>query len=373
MGRYIAERLTGEGAGELLDLDLPLAGVSLTTTLSGPGRLTGNIPVPMLSQLAEDGRPVLEEWGTYIHYEENGQLTGEGGILVNATLNDGAVELDCAGFTYYPKKMPYDGSWYGVDVDPMDVFRFIWNHVQAQPYGNLGVTYDSTTSPVRIGTELENVQFVTGSGEEVAFEAGPKKLAWWLTHDLAGECDKLAKETPFEYREKTFWAAPKVPGRHIELGYPRLGSTRSDLRFVLGENIHTVPTISRSGEEYATGVLFLGSGEGREMVRALRTRENVASRLRRVATVSDDEVDSAKEASQRAGEELTRRLVLNDVGSVVITDHITAVRPGDYIPLKIQTDLIDESMWVRVLDKTRQPDSGSAATLTVARTERLIA
>jgi len=376
--RYIAQRIDGEGPGVYLDWDVPLFDVQHTDVLSGPCQLNASIPVEIGRLKAEDGRPLLDEWGTIILAEVDGRLEDGGAfIVVNSEFAGPDWSLSCLGFSTYPKGMPYTESWYGVGVDPLDVYRRIWSHLQAQPGGNLGVVLDGTTSPVRIGTQLENVQFQTQAGQMVAFEAGPKKLAWYVTDDLGNEQDSLAKDTPFDYHEKTTWL-DKDAGTfemRIELEYPRRGR-RLDNRFAVGENIHQTPTVSRTGDDYANGVMVLGAGEGRDMVHTL-VQGPRRGRLRRVATVSDKECNTLAKATARANRELASRLLIEDVTQVVISDHPHAprgsYRVGDEILIVIEDDWVSATLWFRILAIGSTPDGSSDATVTIKRSDKAAA
>ncbi|QUC01228.1 hypothetical protein [Cellulosimicrobium cellulans] len=146
--RYIAQSLPD---GAFVDWDLPLADVQITRTLSGPGRLTGTIPVEVARLVGLDGHPVLKPWGTAVWAEADGQIRG-GGILTPLDLDGPRLSVDCVGFSGYPQGMPWTADRYaGFQVDPLEVVRRIWAHLQAQPAGNLGVVVDATVSTARAG------------------------------------------------------------------------------------------------------------------------------------------------------------------------------------------------------------------------------
>lgn len=203
--RYIVQRITGIDEADYLG-EIPISDVQITDTLSGPSGLTGTITPEIGMAKAADGRPLLDEWGSAVWAEADGQIRG-GGIVTYSRFNGAQWQLECTGFTGYPTDLPYTGAaYYGVQVDPLDMVRLIWDHIQSQPGGNLDLIVDDTTSPVRIGDELKNVEFTDSSGNTVSFEAGPYKLAWWVTDDLGREIDNLAKRTPFDYHETHQWA-----------------------------------------------------------------------------------------------------------------------------------------------------------------------
>ena len=229
--RVIAQRLRGEGAGEFLDFDIPMEDVAVTDVLSAPCQVTGTVPMAFQHLRAWDGLPVYSEWDTRLLVEEDGQFIGQG-ILVHSEIDKGRLSLDCAGFSYYAKGQPYEGDYSGTDLDPANVFRDIWEHLQGQPSGNLGVVVDETTTSRRIG--------VAGDGTGGEYSDGPYRLNWWETHDLGAKLDELAKLGPFDYHEQSRWLIPdQTIEDRIELGTPRIGRRRDDLSFAVGTNIFT--------------------------------------------------------------------------------------------------------------------------------------
>ncbi len=373
--RYFATRLDGDGGETMLDPDLPLEDVTIEDTLSGDNALSGKISPVYSRLLGPDGEPVMSEWSTAIYAEYDGDIRA-GSILTHTGFDGPEWGLECVGFTGYGRDMPYVGNGYkGIKVDPLDVVRTIWNHIQNQPGGDIGLEWDDTTSPERIGTELKQVDFDTQSGP-VSFESGPYKLNWYTNHDLQGDVDDLATETPFDYHEKHSWNSDDTIRHFVKIGYPSLGRRRTDLRFVFGVNIFDPVQVERDGDLYASGTLVLGAGEGAGMMMALREPIiRPGGRLRRVAVVVDDTIKSKKKAIARAEAENQWRSRLDDIDTVVVRDHphanLGSVQVGDEIRIEGQGDWVDVDLWVRVLSIAYQPANGNVAEYRIARTDKL--
>lgn len=375
--RYLATRLNGDGTETLLDPDLPLEDVTIEDVLSGDCALSAKIDPAYRRLIAADGKPLLREWSTAIYAENDGDIRG-GGILYNSEFEGSECSLEMTGFTGYGRNMPYVGGGYkGIRVDPIDVARLIWDHIQGQSGGNIGLTFDQvdTDGAVSIGTELKQVEFDTESGP-VSFEAGPYKLNWYTNHDLQANFEDLASDTPFDFHERHFWDGDIIRHR-VEIGYPALGRKRSDLRFVYGVNISEPLSTEMDGEAYASGTMVLGAGEGASMIRAIKEPPNRPDgRLRRVAVVVDSSIKSKKRAEARADAENQWRRSLGDVESVLVRNHPSAplgsVKVGDEILIEGRDEWIQTSMWVRVLAITYSPDEGNIAEYTIARTDKLL-
>lgn len=376
--RYFATRLNGDGTETFLDPDLPLEGVQIEDVLSGDQSLSGKIDPVYTRLIGPDGLPILMEWSTAIYAECDGAIRA-GTILTDSGFDGPEWSLDCVGFTGYSRDLPYTGAGFqGVQVDPIDCARVIWSHIQSQPGGNIGLTLDSTTTggKVKIGTTLKQVQFDTQSGP-VSFDAGPYKLSWYGTHDLGRNVDELANETPFDYHERHAWKADGTIGHYLDIGYPKIGRRRNDLRFVFGVNIFESPQIDRAGDLYASGTMVLGAGEGPSMVKAIREpATRPGGRLRRIAVVTDDTIRTKSGAEKRADAENQWRKTLDDISSVIVKDHpnarLGAVQVGDEIRIEGQGDWMDVDMWVRVLSVAYEPDNGKVASYDVARVDKLL-
>lgn len=368
--RYLAERVTGEGHGEPIASDMLLNNVSITEKLSGPNQITCDVPVEVSQLRGDDGRPLFEEWGTAIYAEdENRKLYG--GILIDSKFNGPNWQMDCAGFGLYPKGQPYTESRYWIDVDPLSMHRHIWEHLQSLPGGNLAVEVEHVDSPVRVGKQIENVEFQTAEGQMVAFEAGPFKLNYFTNNDMGKIIDDLAKETPFDWREEHYWDGDIIRHR-IRVGYPRIGRRRTDLKLAIGENVRVIPTVSRAGEGYASDVLFLGEGEGRDKV-AGSVGKREPRRLRRVAVLDDSSLRSKGAAIDAARAELARRNGAASVSDIELTEHVNAplakIELGDEVYLEGWTGWVELANWVRIVSKTTSPAKSDSIRLTVIPAE----
>jgi hypothetical protein len=369
--RYLLQRYNGTGWGEFLHTELPLTDVSITLGLNSTDELTAQV-TPAFASLKDDaGRPLFDEYGTAIWAENDGDIRG-GGILVGSSLVGPKWGLRCTGLAGYPYGMPYTGSGYlGVEVDPMDTWRAAWDHLQSQPGGNLALQISQVKSGLKVGVKLEQISYDTESGP-IAFESGPIKMNWYETHDLGEYISDLAEATPFEYRERHWWEGSEI--KHaLDAGYPRLGRRLTDMRFALGENIFASPAMDRDGSKYASDALVLGAGNGRTMIKGYA--HNNTGKIRRVAVVEKKQVRTIAAANSYALAWVKRSIVSGSISTVLLRNHphapVTAIKPGDEIPLNVSDDWTDQLIWCRVNSIQISPDSSDDATLTVVRSDQV--
>lgn len=363
--RYYAHRLNGDGTETRLANDLPLSGVAIDRDFSGPGGITATIEPEHRRLQTPEGETIFRTWSTAIYAVKDGLIRGAG-IISGITENGPRLELDAPGFTFYATGQPYLGEQNNIGVDACDIARHVWSHLQSQPNGNLGITFDDCLSGTKVGTRL------AAEGEDKEEFPGPYILAEWQTADVGKVFDDMAKLAPFDYLTDHAWDGEDV-AHHVRMGR-ELGRRRTDLRFVVGENILIQPTIDHVGEDYADIILVQGSGEGAKMVRGLQQRPNTG-RLRRATMIEDKSAQNKKEADARAFEELTYRLGDPDMSSLVVRNHKNAplgsYDAGDQIRVRTRAGWAGgRDLWLRILSLRIEPETDTT-TLTVARVEKI--
>lgn len=350
---YLATRLNGDGTEDVIAPEVPLSGAQFLEELSAPGGLSGTVSPQMLRLTGPDGRPVFEPFSTALYASVGGRIRW-GARLTSMKVTGAQLALECEGFTSVLSGEPYDAVRSRVGVDPMDEYRHIWEYFQSQQGKNYGLTIDDATSPIRVGTEAEDVEFTTGAGETVAFEAGPYKINYWSTQDLGKAADDLATVGRFDYRTEVSGDGESI-NKFVRLDYPRIGRRLED-RYVVGENVLEVPTIDYSGEAYASQVVVLGSGEGRKMMRGVATRQS--DRMGRTVVVVDDSLGSDAKCKARAVRELRRRQGKASLTQFTALAHTVTADVGDEILFQNTGGWAgDEEIWVRVMGKVTAPES----------------
>ena len=359
--RYFAQSVP---SGQIIDPDLPLSGAKVERTLSGPGGLSGSIPI----EIARLRKADLWEWRAMVFAEKDGEIRG-GGIVDISKQNGPVWELGCVGHSGYLKDQPYVGDgWVGTGVDPADVYRLIWDHVQSFEDSNLGVVVSSTTTPVRIGSEQYVPLYETPTASDTTWDDGPIRMNFYETLDLGEMADEMARTAPFDYRERMQYEQDGSVGLFIDIGYPRIGRRRDDLAFQLGVNVTEIPSRDLVEEGYATEVVVLGAGEGREKVRGHAPRNRVGG-LRRVVAIVDDTIRYDWQAQDRAREEQRRRSGIREISQLSVTDHemapVGSFDVGDEIRIvgDMGWDQIDA--WMRVVGITISPEDMSTMRIEV--------
>jgi len=372
--RFHAFTVLGDGKTTLAVSDIDLSSPAVVRDLSGPGEVSGSIAPEILRYKTPTGEPAFLPYRTLIAAEYTGRIVAAG-ILEELAIDGPSLSLTAPGLiTALLKNTAHMGSFSAIEVDPLNVVREqIIHHAQSQDGGDLGITVDPLTTDVRIGEEERDVEFTTGDGEEVSFTAGPYILAWWATDDLGKEFDDLAAETPFDYLLESKWSGDTELSHHLNLGHPTIGTRRSNLRFMEGENITIELAHTYAGEDYASEVLVLGAGEGRKMVRG--TAKRSTGRMRRTRVVTDKSITSRKRADAAAEAELKRALGESDLDEVTVANHPNApffsYDVGDEIYIQWPDGWEPAGgLWVRILSMSFQPDSDQVV-LSVARVEKV--
>jgi hypothetical protein len=249
--------------------------------------------------------------------------------------------------------------------------REIWSHLQGKVRGNLGMVIDDTTSPVRIGVDLEQGEYDTEEGPLV-FEDGPFRLSCYETHDLGETIDKLAEMTPFDYHEEHSWVEGTASdvSHFLRIGYPRIGGRRN-LRMVVGEDIWIAPTIEVDGENFANEILALGAGEGRNMLHVSKYRTQ-STRLRRARVAIDKTSTKMWMINSFAERSLSSMYAMENVTQVKLRDERDGLEVGDEFELVGNDGWIDYQLWVRILAIEIRPDDELPVTLTIARSDKVV-
>ncbi|WP_449281260.1 hypothetical protein [Leucobacter sp.] len=149
--RYLAQRF---GSNTWLDYELPLVTDGPEFAASSYGVIDGTIAPEVGRRLADDGRRLLEPWGTWIHAETSDERLWTG--VVESVQAEGArLRVKIREWHGYLHGLTFTGRIWGVKADPANLVRDLWAHVQSFPTGALGVTVTGTT-PVKVGTDLED-------------------------------------------------------------------------------------------------------------------------------------------------------------------------------------------------------------------------
>lgn len=354
--RVIAQEILSK---KWLHWDLQVHNLTITHTLSGAQVISGEFPVEV-----KDYRDInLEPWGTWIHVEEDGFIRASG-ILQPASIDQGeTLSFEAVGVSAYPHGIPYLGEYSVINTDPAQIVRDIWGHIQSFPDAKLGVEVRGATT-VRFGTpklETDNT-------------SGPYELQWWNATDCGSEINTIAQETPFDYVEHSEWNADKTEVKHyIDIGFPRIGTRRTNLVLRQEENLLQAIGPEEVDGLYASQVLLLGAGEGRDKIKGYAGRI-LDNRIRRVRLIDDKTVQSLGRAISVSQAELERAQALTDVTEVTIkARHINAPL-GSYTAgdeLRVEALVPWAGMikqWERVLSYTYSPDS-EAVRLSLRRAE----
>ncbi|WP_437582736.1 hypothetical protein ACSAGD_10750 [Paramicrobacterium sp. CJ85] len=292
--------------------------------LSGSGELKFTIAPDMeklRSMRMKDGHLLLEKWGTLVHEETDGRITWSG-VVRDAGFEDQEWTVTCKGVSTYAYGMPYTGDYSKEQIDPADIVRHLWAHMQGFPDGDLGVAVTGSTK-VRVGTKKKEVSFKTGAGTSVDFDAGPYELHWWDARDIGREIDSLAQDTPFDWVEHHRWNADKTDVIHeIQIGYPRIGRHRTDLLFELGANVIDFAAPEVDGSEYANSVFGIGAGEGKKSVRRSTAKRD--GRLRRVAVETDKSATSNARLDAKIRNRLNASLDVLRISEITVKQHPNA-------------------------------------------------
>ncbi len=363
--RIIAQRAL---TGEILGWDLQLAAGSATRELSGPGGIRGNVSPRTRTLLGPDGLPLIAEWSTALYVEEDGWFHG-GGLVTRITENtDGSLAVEAPGFSTYPHGIIH-GDTYQADVldDALDVYRHLWTYVQSFPDSDLGITVDDLDSGVQVATQ----QDVTVQDGTVGAGFTGYKIPWWEFRDCGQEMDNLLEQARADFIEHHAWNADRTAiDHHIELGVPRLGKKRDDLRFVEGENVIAALPLLIEGDDFAQNIYGAGRGQGRKMA-SFRVA-NRDGRIRRTAIVTDKHArgDRLEKLVRR---EYQRRNDTRSFDTVVVQDHknarVTSIDPGDDILVEANLTWYGRvRQWVRVISVEANLDDETAA-LHVARSD----
>ncbi len=460
--RIIAQRILSQ---EILDWEVPLAlrDNPPRRDLSGPGQMNGAVETEYLRLLGADGRPRLEEWSTALYLEIDGRIRW-GGIITGVSFDGARMNIECAGFSAYLKGLPFLGEiragvpypqgdpFAGKDknndgfvdntdpprstpipdpppdlvtpsIDTFEAVRRIWEHVQKQFGGDLGMVVDTLNSGIMLGTP---------DGED------PYELVYWEAPDCGDEIDNLASDTPFDYVEEHYWSDPDgtkpldaagrpfghadynepagmdrfgrtyasgglldnarrpkgdpaygqpsgldengVPyatgtsngqprsnqiAHRLRLATPTIGSRRTNLSFRSGENIIGTST-PESNDEFANEVYIIGKGEGRKTVHERYPQPN--GRLRRVHVYTDKRLSSPSRMAAKARTELARHAGGLSVPLIAVKDspnaRLGSWQLGDEILVEIDVPWVGKlKVWHRIVSEDIDPEGTAVLSL----------
>lgn len=168
--RYSAQRY---GTWEWLDLELPLDTDGPEWVLSSYGIMEATIAPEIGIQKAYDGRPLFEEWSTIIHFETEGDQRRWTGIVVRSELDGKEWRITVHEFPGYLQGTPVESLIRGVEADPADLARQLWQDVQSMPSAWLGVTVVGKTD-TKIGTNSDDLLAVARATMDGLKEAADK-------------------------------------------------------------------------------------------------------------------------------------------------------------------------------------------------------
>lgn len=354
--RFIVEEAVTR---EILCRDLIVQEPKVVRVLSGFSTITFKLKQDEPSAAGID----FKAWGQFIHVEET---TGAGqriiiasGIVQPAEIDadSGTMTITAKGFTAYLDKMPWLDNYNPIAIDPFAVVQRIWNNVQNQVNGNIGVT----VTPASSGTLLLPGFYFDGTELVIDFFAIFVRAVDY--RDCLEEMNSLARDIPFDYLEHSAWNAERTQvNRELRLAYPRRGITQAGISFRLGENVLQATPVQEAEMDWTSTIIVRGWFPGK--VHSSEFTNADPKRFRRVIKEEDALINSREQAAVRAKRRLTRRQVPKHWGSIVVEMYHSAAPFGSY---EVGDDILVEGRmpfvgnvkeWHRIMSYSPDPQTG---------------
>lgn len=206
-------------------------------------------------------------------------------------------------------------------------------------------------------------------------DAVPYELAWYNEVDTGREIENLAKQTPLDFVEAPRWSDDMLwVDQHIEMGYPRLGRKRDDLRFAEGENILDAVVLRERPDAWASEVFVRGAGEGSRAIRA-RAGNPDPHRIRRTTAITDRTITDEDRAQVVANDEKRRKSSPFTISEIVVdANHDNAplgsFTMGDDILVHARVPYFGTvAMWLRIIGYAWRPGTDDV-TIQLRRSEQ---
>lgn len=129
----------------------------ITWNLNAADTFTCTLSPPRADMLDSAGNPLITEWRDAVYLEENNEIRF-GGIVTSSTFSGPQWQLTATGFGGYPNGIAYEGpniTSYGIDA--LDAVRVIWDWLQDQPGGNIGMDLGTRKAGVTLGANVTNL------------------------------------------------------------------------------------------------------------------------------------------------------------------------------------------------------------------------
>jgi hypothetical protein len=143
------------------------ASPSVGWQLNAAGSFSCTLSPPRADMLDATGNPVVSIWRTACYLEQDDEIKW-GGILTACNPQGDQLALTFTEFSGYPNGIPYEGPNISkTDYDALDAVRAIWEWLQEQTGGNLGLVLDAAKAGVQLGNTgaLSTVTLLSGNAQ----------------------------------------------------------------------------------------------------------------------------------------------------------------------------------------------------------------
>lgn len=205
-------------------------------------------------------------------------------------------------------------------------------------------------------------------------DAGGYIIMPWEAANALDEIRTLCDAAPYDIEETEEWDGDTNNiKKTLKFHKPRMGTTRTDLRFIEGENIMEKFTVSTSAEDYANAVMVIGAGDDSGTVVAYKYLE-LTDAARRVHVIDDKTIYNIRIANAIANLELAQRSQAIHVGSIIVDiEHPNApleeLKVGDDIRIDATLPFLGRQVvWHRITGLDYTPGE-TTAELTLSRSD----
>lgn len=316
--------------GNILARDVIGQEAKIVRRLSGPSEIEIKLhPKEPSLQLANSAGPIpFKPWGHWCHAlkeDQEGEKIWASGIFVPSEIEPetGIMTAKFEGFSNYPKGIPWLENWNPIAVDPFEIVKRIWTHIQSYPQGNLGVEVypDDSGTQMLPGFSFNNEEFVQDFFA-IFIRAIDK-------NDCGDYINKLARDIPFDYFEESTWnSITSSVDKKLRLGYPNGGIDQEGIVFRIGENIVASTQKQEAEVNWFSDIIIDGYFPGKVYSSTISNAD--PDRYRRVMTETDLNVNSNERAAAWGKRRLTRRQFPNQYESIIIDPYHPNAPWGTY-------------------------------------------